>query len=308
MKFRLFFLFLFVFLSAFKLNAQELNIFDLMFYERNENKNIGFVSLSGIRPNGAGWFVIPNLTKKEEREIQNSGCIKLETKFRKYFFSNEKIPETAKVFIYDYSKDVLKTFKVKDLNFIACLSAYVDREKRPYDINDFMIGFEINKKFLPDFDMYFTNALVFIGKENPFIQGQLKRIVWQKNKPKYFPSNKVETKDVYFTESEYSKGDTYQYETDELQYFLQELVKNNDVRAKRLLVMNSRTNSKVYEEVYSLGEGDSFASLDGQRTGKLFKNKPKVIFGFKHRSFGCESIEFLKSSEKGIQIDCDNRH
>ncbi|MDI7228539.1 hypothetical protein QMM87_07595 [Leptospira santarosai] len=178
MKFRLFFLFLFVFLSAFKLNAQELNIFDLMFYERNENKNIGFVSLSGIRPNGAGWFVIPNLTKKEEREIQNSGCIKLETKFRKYFFSNEKIPETAKVFIYDYSKDVLKTFKVKDLNFIACLSAYVDREKRPYDINDFMIGFEINKKFLPDFDMYFTNALVFIGKENPFIQGQLKRIVW----------------------------------------------------------------------------------------------------------------------------------
>lgn len=50
MKFRLFFSFLFVLLSAFRLNAKELEIFDLMFYQRNKNKNIGFVSLSGVRP------------------------------------------------------------------------------------------------------------------------------------------------------------------------------------------------------------------------------------------------------------------
>ncbi|WP_032854073.1 hypothetical protein [Leptospira borgpetersenii] len=303
MKFRLFFSFLFVLLSAFRLNAKELEIFDLMFYQRNKNKNIGFVSLSGVRPPHADWFVIPNLTKKKERKIQNSGCIKLGSKFRKYFLSKEKISEAANVFIYDYSKNVLKTFKINDLNFMACLSVYVDRvrELPPYDKSDFMIGFEIDEQLLPGFGMFSTDVLVFIGKESPFIQGQLQRIVWQKIKSKYFPSG-MEGK--YFKDSEYSKGDSYKYETGDLQYFAQDLVKNNSVFARRLLVMDRRTKNKVYEAVYTR----DLAPFGRQWTGRLFKNKPKVIFGFEYISFGCESIELLKSSEEAIRIHCDNRH
>ncbi|EKR98682.1 hypothetical protein LEP1GSC125_2245 [Leptospira mayottensis 200901122] len=215
-------------------------------------------------------------------------------KFRKYFLSKEKISEAANVFIYDYSKDVLKTFKINDLNFMACLSIYENSEPPPYDKSDFMIGFEVDEQLL-------SSSFVFIGKESPFVQGQLQRIVWQKIKSKYFPSN-MEGK--YFKDSEYSKGDSYKYETGDLQYFAQDLVKDNRVFARRLLVMDRRTKNKVYEAVYS----GSLAPFDHQWTGRLFKNKPKVIFGFEYISFGCDSITFLESSEEAIHIDCDNRH
>jgi hypothetical protein len=45
-----------------------------------------------------------------------------------------------------------------------------------------------------------------------------------------------------------------------------------------------------------------------QWTGKLFKYKAPVIFGFNGESFGCPHISFLDFSEQSIYKNCDCRH
>ena len=45
-----------------------------------------------------------------------------------------------------------------------------------------------------------------------------------------------------------------------------------------------------------------------QWTGKLFKNKENVIFGFQYHSFSCPYITVLSKKPAQIEINCDNRH
>lgn len=60
------------------------------------------------------------------------------------------------------------------------LNGYSSAEDWPYHHYDFMIGFEINKKLLNGFSEYYREALVYIGKENPFSNERLKPISWKK--------------------------------------------------------------------------------------------------------------------------------
>jgi len=85
-------------------------------------------------------------------------------------------------------------------------------------------------------------------------------------------------------------------------------VKNGWPFARRLLVLDSETNDRVYETIYYESEGTSLNPLNYQWTGKLFKNKPAVIFGFQIHSFDCPTIQFLSMSEKEISLYCDNNH
>jgi hypothetical protein len=50
------------------------------------------------------------------------------------------------------------------------------------------------------------------------------------------------------------------------------------------------------------------ANIREQWTGRLFKNKPPVSFGFEYQSFGYHGITLLSETEKEIWISCDNRH
>lgn len=98
----------------------------------------------------------------------------LEPKYRNRLLSNTKISETDRVFIYDYSKDHLVSFLVKDLNAVACLdSYYLDiynyKKMGPIDQDRYQIGFAIDTKILKGFGSKdFSETLVFIGKKNPF--------------------------------------------------------------------------------------------------------------------------------------------
>ncbi|MCA1751402.1 MAG: hypothetical protein LC670_06345, partial [Flavobacteriales bacterium] len=65
---------------------------------------------------------------------------------------------------------------------------------------------------------------------------------------------------------------------------------------------------RMFQTTYYSGESRSFAPLDNQWTGKLFKNQPQVIFGFSYHSFGCPRITFLHPDKEKININCDNRH
>ena len=86
--------------------------------------------------------------------------------------------------------------------------------------------------------------------------------------------------------------------------------------ARRLLVVDSKTKEIIIDKLYSSSEGTSPTPLNyeegddvvNQWTGKLFKNKPQVIFGFLYESFGCPGISIIDKSNEEIYLQCDNRH
>jgi len=78
-----------------------------------------------------------------------------------------------------------------------------------------------------------------------------------------------------------------------------------------------KDNEKIYDFVLYPSEGGSFAPIvkkgDKEKdyhqfTGKIFKDKPPVIFGFMYVSFGCPGVHVLDKKIKRIRILCDNRH
>ncbi len=233
--------------------------------------------------------------------------------------------ESDSVFIYDYSTDVLLSFPVRKLNVVAYLNIYMDINDCPCQQYDYMIGFEVAKKYLNGLGKYFREALVFIGKENPFAAGQMKAIVWQKIKTEKFPLEKSNFTEIQKQNKHENvvTGQAYLYETDNFQIFIQDYVEQNnpiEVQDRHLIVIDKQRGDVVNERMFSNSEGTSatplnfginnsnFHDLKEQWTGKLFKDKPEVIFGFEWVSFGCPSIHYLNSQDKYIQINCDNRH
>lgn len=308
-----------IFLSL-SLSAQDLDLYWLVDLEENENKKVGFVSLSDSYPlsKHPDSLAIPDFynVKKENREY-----FKLEQEYRKRFLSKTKISETDSLFAYNYSTNALLSFSIKDLSAVAYLNNYRSVDNcHPCDQYDYRIGFEIKKSLLNELGNSYQNTLVYVGKENPFVLGQMKSIIWKKIRPSEFPIEKSNPKTQYrYTDTKRDKA--YLYESNEFQYFLQDLIKINTdkVWERHFLIIDKRNEEVVVERVFQYSESQSLAPLNlgepsedyvnhpEQWTGKLLKNKPKVVFGLQWVSFSCPSL-ILLGLEKEIYINCDNRH
>lgn len=311
MKIRSYFTFFLLLNSTIILKGQDLTIFEVNVIDYPKEK-YGFVSLSDIAhlSPDPDSLVIPDLS---EEEINAAQIIKLDSIFRIRFLYRTKIAETDKVFIYDYSTNLLLSYTVKNLDIVAYLNPY--GADYPYYQSDYMIGFKLNKKYLASVGNDPTNTLVYIGKKNPFVQGQMSKIVWDEIESKDFPDvfNFKDTSQLseYFgKELQYVIGGAYTYEKNGLQYFIQEIlnVTDSEVLAKYLTVIDFKTKKIICRKNYFYGEGRSFTARNGQWTGNLFKDKSPVIFGFQNASFGCQGISFLDPNEVGIDINCDCRH
>lgn len=315
MKYKSIFILLFIPLATLSTYAQQLNIFTIttrpVGLESKETN--GFVSLSDIdrlseHPDS---LAIPDLSNIEKAKYEKFNHIRLTSNYRTRFLSRTNISETDKVFIYSYSEDVLVTIPVNDLKVVAWLNAYTSPEECPCPEYYYQIGFEIEKKFLTDFENNYTNTLVFVGNKNPFARNQLKQIVWQEIDSLKFPSSLI-TKEVNFNfgnnDFEYDSGKAYKFESEKYHLFIQKLIKDKRQFGLRLLVTDPTNEKKAFEGLYFSGESSSFAGLNNQWFGHLFKDEPVVIFGFQWHSFGCPSITFIDPDKKGITINCDNRH
>lgn len=289
-----------------------INLFTVM---PKDSSEIAFVSLSDIYPidDEKDTLVLPNIEKLGKHNAQYFAFSK---NYRKRFLSKTNITETDSVFIYDYAKNKLASFVVKNLKTVAMLNGYSSEEDWPYHNYDFMIGFEINKKNLNGFSEYYRDALVYVGKENPFSKEGLKPISWKKIAQKEYPSKSLKKEDQN-TLKVTTAGNTYSYKTDSYQYFLQDYLDSHKIiYARRLLVTDSKTKEIIIEKLYSQSEGTSPAPLNyengddavEQYTGKLFRNKPEVVFGFLYESFGCPAISIIDKSNEEIYLQCDNRH
>ena len=281
-----------------------------------EKGNIGFVSLSDNYPlsNHPDSLAIPDIKAKGPKSAK---YFKLDQTYRKRFLSRTKTAETDQVFIYDYATNALAVFAVKDLNVVAMLNLYSDESDWPYAQEDYMLGFEIQTDRLKGFGDYFNTVLVSPGKKNPFEGQALKPVVWKKIKASDYPKKAIK-KDVALQPGKYTAGASYGFEREGLQYFIRDYLQNGHTFARRLVVLQSNTEKIIYEKVYSESEGVSLAPLNyvgnykdtsiNQWTGKLFKNRATVIFGFEYQSFGCPGITILGKPVKEIYINCDNRH
>lgn len=292
---------------------ESINLFTVTY---RDSTDVAFVSLSDIYPlndTASDTLALPNIEKMEKKAAK---YFTLEKKYRNHFLSKTNISENDSLFVYDYAKNKLASFAIKNLKAAAWLNGYSSEEDWPYPKYYYMIGFEISKQSLKGFSDYYSDVIVYAGKENPFANEPLKPIVWKKIPGKDYPSKPMKKEDRALLKSTVA-GNTYLYNTATYQYFLQDYLDSDKIiYARRLLVTNSKTKEIIIEKLYSQSEGTSPAPLNGengdhsfdQYTGKLFKNKPPVVFGFQYESFGCPAISLIDKSNEDIYIQCDNRH
>lgn len=294
------------------LSAQDLQIFELEDYEKRNKEIVGFISLSDIYPlsDHPDSLCIPDITEYYD-------YFELDSIYRDRFLSGTNVSETDTVFVYDYSKNKLASFTVKDLNVVARLNIYTMPQECPCPPYYYMIGFDIKEAALKHFGVSsFYHCLVYVGKRNPFAEEQLKPMIWEKADPKYFLSITSGVKDTAELPNP-AKGVIYTFVDNGLQFFVQDVPRDDISINRSLVAIKTKTNEIVYREIFSSSEGTSPASLtftqaeqgiSEQWTGKLFKNKPAVVFGFEYHSFGCPGIALLNQPASYIGINCDSRH
>jgi hypothetical protein len=291
---------------------ESINLFTLTY---KDSSDVAFVSLSDIYPlsdTASDTLALPNIEKMEK---QASKYFTLEKKYRNRFLSKTNISETDSLFVYDYAKNKLVSFAIKNLKAAAWINGYSSEEDWPYPRYYYMIGFEISKQSLNGFSDYYSDVIVYAGKENPFTKEALKPIVWKKIAGKEYPSKPMKAGDRAILKNTVS-GNTYSYRSESYQYFLQDYLDSNKIIYDRRLLVTNSNKDIIIEKLYSQSEGTSPAPLNGengdnsfdQYTGKLFKNKPPVVFGFQYESFGCPAISIIDKSNEDIYIQCDNRH
>lgn len=300
----------------------KINLFWLKDLEINKDLNIGFVSLSDIdqtyeNNDSISFPSLENIADKKELQY-----FKLSKIFKEQFLLKTNISEKDSLYIYDYTKDVLLSFSVETLSLSANLSAY--SSVNDYDLSylDYEIGFGISKDLLSELtDGWYYDVLVFIGKENPFIRGQLNPIKWEKINAKEFPISKSNLTPTQNTKKEL---ECFFYEKNEHQYFIQDYTEQITAeyanKKRHLMIIHKENGSLIIERLFNDSEGTSLAPLNfgidnlnytdlkAQWAGKLFKKMPEVVFGFEWVSFGCPNIIFLNSKTTDIYINCDNRH
>ncbi len=154
---------------------QSINLFTL---ESREGLDVVFTSLSDIYPlssEDSDTLALPDI---EEKGIDAAQYFTLDGKYRERFLSKTNISETDSVFVYDYSKNKLASFLVKNLKVAALINIYEIESDWPYPRYYYMIGFEIDKRKIKEFsDEYYSDVLIYVGKENPFAREKLTPII-----------------------------------------------------------------------------------------------------------------------------------
>lgn len=294
-----------LFPSAIAWGSQDFPIYDLWYLDDQEK---GFVSISD-----SYWLsqhedslAIP---ETKYMHIDSAEYLQLSTPYRERFFKRTRISEEDQLFIYDYSKGIFVALDVRELNVVALLSTYTSKRDWPYSQEDYRIGFEIDTVQLEGMNRYYPYSLVAVGRENPFSLKGLQKVVWKKIDATQVPTGLQSRQTVHQIENQgFLNTNCWTYETAAYIYYLEDFQKEKWGEAKRLMVVEKGTGEKIHEGTFFTSEGTSFAPMDNQWTGQLFKNQPPVIFGFQWDSFDCPGISFLSLENKVIRINCDNRH
>ena len=303
---------IFVFCVIGNMYAQELALFNIYDYGKPNDDTVAFISLSDVYPlsEHPNSLTVPDLRETEIEDIRQFTYITLDSIYRKQFLAKTNVSEHDKVFIYSYLKNKLISLPVCNLKVIVVLSPYADENEISLNFSqyDYSIGFEVPKQFLNDFETYYGNTFVYIGKKSPFVLNERIPITWTRVGLNDFPISSITYDTLYAGKC--TSGKVYSFETEDLSYFVKEWISLNDnwIAAKHVLIKSRKTTKTICEKLIYSGESTGFAELDNQWTGKLFKNKPPVILGFTWEAYGCQNITLISPKQREIITNCDNRH
>lgn len=288
-----------------KKDLSNFRIFDLYTLE-NTGKYDLFISLSDIYNDSTAVpnDIIENQKSKTFAELQH---IELTGIYREKLLKGTSLSEMDALYLYNYKEAKLQKFPIRDLKSVANLNLYAS-EGEEISYYDYMIGFQLNES--KNSDEIASNksdySLAYFGKESPFSAEKLVPIHWKKTRRENFPLS---------LKNEQNLGETYLAKFEDFIYYIQDHQDDYGIGKRDFAVVQGK--KIIFTKTFKKGEGAEFSPLnfidnieynDGQWTGRLFKNKPPVVFGFVSESFGCESITFLDSSYPTLYVDCDNRH
>lgn len=231
---------------------------------------------------------------------------------RRKFLDQVSISEEDSVFLYNTDNDSLSSLAVKDLPLIASLSVYADYA--PFEPYDFQIGFDLDSVSSPGNAYYHT--FICVTKNNPFITGETTPIVWEKTKKTAPPLSRLKPDDFNRLSSQIAK-EVYSFKYKNLEYMLVTYqIPESSKKGRRIIVKDAK-GEILLDRIYATGESTDFLSMSfkdesnnefTQRTGRLLKNRPSVLYGITTESFGCRHVDFLAPDTPPLVFLCDNRH
>ena len=236
--------------------------------------------------------------------------IVLDDKYKKRIFEKTNYAPNDTIFVYNYNKNILKKYPITNLRTVAYI--YISNENK-IDIKKCKIRFELA------YDPYdiseeesriYWEAYAYIGKENPFVENQMKPMTWVKIDKEKFPLPYT------IIHEEYYWGNTYRYEDQEVICYLRDFRINEGYEIfdnKRYLVVLDAKTKRIIKTAFweenELLELDSPYDRDdlsfAVSIGRLLKNRPITICGLNYRYFQCLPIVFLDQQYSDLDNFCD---
>jgi len=301
-------------------NSQE--IYSIQSFQYQNSKTFGFVSMTDIfRHSHHPDSLVIDPQNLGDFKFEDDNAHTVNEPYRTRFLSRLNIAVSDSIFIYSFKLDRCFSFPLSGLNLVAHLTMY--GPDFPITQDQYLIGFEFGKDGLP-YDLlgeYYYNAIASIASKNPFQTGETQRIIWEKTLEESMPDFEL-PEIAKRWKNEWIKtvvrNEVYRFTSVFYVYYLQSMERETGGGGRHLLVANSKTGKVIFNTFYFDSEGtyllplsgvDEMDNLEmGQWTGKLFPNKPPIIYGFYGNSFGCPSIDFIDKDLSPIYIRCDNRH
>lgn len=297
------------YLSA--LDFGELEIYRLYYFGANKGEEYHFVPLTDrYRWREHSDSLVIDQKYLGEIGVVNHNYHLLDSTHRARFLSHMDIEENDRVFLFNTLQDTMESFAVKYLDLMAVLSPY--SPQFPLEQYEYMIGFDMKNS---SFGIHGYN-LAYVGKDNPFILGEIKPMVFEEIDSSAFPMTDIRKEYLKKYQNDSVSG-TYKFSTGGYDYFVQNIPPLAYMSSKHLVVKEHSTGNIVFDKLFRDSEGTygNTTVIRGQEqkyineiyTGAIFRNKPPVVMGFLSYSFGCEPIDFL-GEEPRIYMRCDNRH
>lgn len=247
-------------------------------------------------------------TQSEDVKKNQLKVYYLKGRERAQFLANREIKESDNLYLYNYEIDKLIITKVIDIPLLSHESIYGGP--------DYLTGFDV-KGIIDTSDNSFYNSFASIGRENPFETGKVQTIRWQSINVNQIPTfllsygsfYKTSNYEVELAYHYYQNGRNYYYTRNSFENgkFIVDYIFVMSKDDKLLFITQIKDTESSSPSIY-LNDNINDMQQSIHFTGRLFKNKPPVIFGLYYTSFGCPFIDFLSTTEPSVYLQCDNRH
>ncbi len=284
--------------------SQDLRVFYLSPLRNDTLQKVGFVNLSDENLPFEIYKDTVHDDDIEEELIPENEYVVLTGNKRSTFLNSLNISEAERIYIYSMYLDKVFTFPVGQVELIERPNLYMGTE----------IGFKVLGLPLKSMGYFQWNTFVCIGKSNLFSPGNAYQIKWEEADSSSFPDNLKGNNHQEWYDT-FPRGKVFHSSVNGYKYLVQNLnsTKYKSIAGRHLIVYKNSIDSLIFNQVYMDTESTSPSPLTSQNegyqwTGKIFKNKPSIVYGFQWVSFGCPWIDFFGGQVPSISIYCDNRH